>query len=45
MIAKGVIPDQDTYVAALKACSNVGDVKSAYDIILVKIKRKQFSLR
>lgn len=35
MLGKGIPPDQDTYVAALKACSNLGDVKNAYDIVLV----------
>lgn len=35
MTDEAVSPDQDTYLCVLKACSNLGDVKTAYDVIKV----------
>lgn len=35
MNSLGVYPDSDTYLCVLKACSNIGDVKTGYDVIKV----------
>lgn len=36
MILKGIVPDQDTYVHLFKACGTIGDVKTAYNALLVR---------
>ena len=33
MHLKNVMPDRHTYVAVLKACSQLGDVTTAYDVL------------
>eukprot|EP01017_Pseudomicrothorax_dubius_P039719 TRINITY_DN6127_c0_g1_i7.p1 TRINITY_DN6127_c0_g1~~TRINITY_DN6127_c0_g1_i7.p1 ORF type:complete len:302 (-),score=50.16 TRINITY_DN6127_c0_g1_i7:136-1041(-) len=33
MISLKVIPDSDSYVAVLKACAKIGDVKTAYNVL------------
>lgn len=33
MHAKGIEPDQHTYVAVLKACAKLGDIQTAYDVV------------
>ena len=33
MQLKGILPDQHTYVAVLKACSKIGDTQTAYDAL------------
>ena len=33
MHVMNVMPDRHTFVAALKACSQLGDVKTAFDIL------------
>ena len=35
MIDRRMTPDEDTYVALFKACALVGDVKTAFDGIVV----------
>ena len=35
MLAKSITIDSDTVVHVLKACSAIGDVKTAYDVIQV----------
>ena len=37
MLNKAITPDADTYVAVLKACALIGNVKEAYDAILVTL--------
>lgn len=36
MLENGVVPDSDTYVALFKATSNLGDVKTAYNALMVQ---------
>ena len=33
MQLRGIVPDQHTYVAVLKACSKIGDTQTAYDAL------------
>lgn len=35
MVNKGILPDADTYIAVLKACGLAGDVKTAYNALMV----------
>lgn len=35
MTAKHIMPDADTYIALFKACGNAGDVKTAFNALLV----------
>ena len=35
MVNKSIAPDSDTYIAVLKACGLVGDVKTAYNALMV----------
>jgi len=35
MVNKHILPDADTYVALFKATSMVGDVKTAYNALIV----------
>ena len=43
MHTMNVAPDRHTFVAALKACSQLGDVKTAYDV-LQELKIQGFSM-
>lgn len=35
MVNKQILPDADTYIALFKACSMIGDVKTAYNALIV----------
>ena len=35
MVTKGIALDSDTVVNTLKACSMIGDVKTAFDVLQV----------
>jgi len=37
MIGKQIIPDADTYIALFKACGMIGDVKTAYNGLMVNL--------
>jgi pentatricopeptide repeat protein len=33
MHVKNIMPDSHTFVAALRACSKIGDINTAYDVL------------
>ena len=33
MQLKGIVPDEHTYVAVLRACAKIGDTQTAYDAL------------
>jgi hypothetical protein len=35
MVAKNIVPDADTFIALFKATSNAGDVKTAFNGLMV----------